>query len=288
MKQGNEYAETMEVATFDLPSSLFEVKWGSEHQPDNHNIDRFRLYGHKWHWHWSCKNDLNEVEMGTSESLRDIAKLFATNKDDGEALYAEFFCAPGIESVIKEGMEDSLAIFPLDAIFEEIENVFSRIKYSYLEYGAGRRWMVARFSDWAPSHYVDGTKNSSHHLFWFDAEGIEDMPELVYINHQMPDDLSTGDNWKCWELLLRSSEHLIMCTAPRGEPAVCQILDLSFEPGPNTANPVDFLSSCSNSLTVVPDPGLEDDWGGLRDNWGYLVFGKNANLDSLGLEFIPD
>lgn len=271
----------MTTATHELPSSLFEVKWGSNRQPDNHNIDRFRLYGHNWHWHRSCKNNSNEIQMGTSESLRGIAKLFATNNDDGEALYAQFFCAPRIESVTEEGMEDSLDIFPLDTIFEEIENVFSRIKYSYLEYGAGRRWMVARFSDWAPSHFIDGTQNSSHHLFWFDAEPIEELPELVYINHEMPDDLSAGDTWKSWELLLRSSEHLILCTAPRGEPAVCQILEIPSEPRPDLMSPTSFLFLHTASLTVAPDLGL-------RDAWGYLVLGKYAETDSLGLNFIQD
>lgn len=278
----------MRAATFEMPSSIFEVKWGSEHRPDNHNIDRFRLYGHKWHWHRSCKNDPNEVEMGTSESLRGIAQLFSTQNEYGEALYAQFFCAPRIESIMLEGKEDSLAIFPLDAILEELENVFSRIEFAYLEYGAGRQWMVVRFSDWAPSHFLSGTYEKSSHLFWFDAEGIESVPQLVYINHEMPEDLSNGDNWKTWEVLLRSDEHLILCTAPRGQAAVCHRLDLSAEPGAFILTPMDFLFSSSKCLMMTEEEGSDSLWGNLKDAWGHLIFG-DADLDSLGLEWIhPD
>lgn len=271
----------MQKATFDLPSSLFEVKWGSKHNPDNHNIDRFRLFEGAWHWHRSYKNDLTETLMGTSATLRDISKLFATHNEDGEALYAQFFCAPGIESVIKEGLEDSLDIFPLDSILEEIENVFSKISYSYLEYGAGRQWMIVRFSDWAPSHFTDGTQNKTSHLFWFDAEGIESQPELVYINHEMPDDINNGDNWKTWEVLLRSSEQLILCTSPRGEPSCCQRLDLSFELSPADMTPTQFLFLNTSSLTVAPDLSL-------RDAWGHLILGGHEARESLELEFVQD
>jgi hypothetical protein len=278
----------MVTATFELPSSMFQVKWGSYTNPDDDNIDRFRLYERKWHWHRSHTSNLNEVEMGASESLRGIAKIFAEQNEDGEALDADFFCAPRIETVIDEGMEDSLEIFPIDAIFEEIENVFSKIEYAYLEYGAGREWMVVRFSDWAPSYFLDGTQNMAHHLFWFDAKGIDFKPEMVYINHEMPDDLAAGDNWKSWELLLRSSGKLILCTAPREKGALCHTIDLTVEPGPNVMNPIEFLSSCAQSLTVVPAPGLEDNQAGLEDSWGYVVFGQNADIDSLGFEFNPE
>jgi hypothetical protein len=279
--RSHEYDAKMQKATFELPSSLFEVKWGSQHRPDNHNIDRFRLFEGMWHWHRSCKDDLNEIYMGTSESLRGISQLFSTQNEDGEALYAEFFCAPRIESVLEEGKEDSLAIFPLDAILEEIENIFSRIKYSFLEYGAGRQWMIVRFSDWAPSHFTDGTQKKASHLFWFDAEGIESLPQLVYINHEMPDDSITGDNWKTWEVLLRSEAQLILCTSPRGEPSYCQRLDMSFESSPEFMSPSQFLFLHTSSLTVAPDLSL-------RDAWGYLILGGQKARESLGLGFVQD
>ena len=277
----------MVTATFELPSSMIQVKWSSYNNPDDVNIDRLRLYERKWHWHRSFTSNLQEAEMGTSESLRGIAKIFAEQNEYGEALDADFFCAPRIETVIDEGMEDSLEIFPIDAIFEEIENVFSKIEYAYLEYGAGREWMVVRFSDWAPSYFLDGTQNISHHLFWFDAKGIDFKPELVYINHEMPDDLSAGDNWKSWELLLRSSGKLILCNAPREKGALCCTIDLTVEPGPNAMNPIEFLSSFAQSLTVLPASGLVPNRAGLKDAWGYIGFGTEADLDSLGLEFNP-
>ena len=270
----------MQVATFDLPSSIFEVKWGSEHRPDNHNIDRFRLYGHKWHWHRSCKNDLNEVEVGSTKTLREIAKLFASQNEAGEALYAQFFVAARTESVEPEGLEDSWEIFPLDSILEEIENVFSKIKASFLEYGNQRRGMIRRITYWAPSHFLEGTSNAAHHLFWFDVEALESEPEIewVYNNVEMPKDLSGGDYWNSWELLLRSSGKLILCTAPRGEPSVSVTLDMNAEPDTNNLNPINFLSLFSKSLNVLPNEGL-------IDAWGHVAIGRNADLDSLELEF---
>jgi len=271
----------MQAATFELPSSVFEIKWGSYHQPDNHKIDRFRLYGQLWHWHRSSKSDLSEVEMGSTKTLREIAKLFASQNEVGEAMYAQFFCAPRIETIASEGMEDSLPIFPLDAILEEIENVFSKIKSSFLEYGNQRRWMIRRFTYWAPSHFLEGTSNAAHHLFWFDIENLESEPEinLVYINVEMPKDLSAGDYWNSWEVLLRSSGQLILCTAPRGKPAFSTMLDMNAKPDPNNLNPVDFLSQFSESLNVLPNEGL-------IDAWGHITIGPNADLDSLDLEFL--
>jgi len=263
-------------ASAELPSALFSIVWNSADRAAGSHDDVFSLYQKRWHWsRRSPDNDLKET-IATAASLREIGSIFGQHFREGEAEWASFFCAPRVEGVDSEGLEDEMDIFPLDDVLREIAPVFSRTTISPLEYGNGRNWFIWRSSEARPNTARGLSDKREHHLFWFTTTDLSGPPRMLFHNVRPPQAGDPADRWSAWEIALASDE-IVLHSVWQNDVATgafCAVLDRSL-PGTTT---LEFLESVSPSWKRLPS-------GEIADSWGNLVVSQSADWDALNLEF---
>lgn len=196
------------LASKELPAALVELLYlkPSEDETQLVSYDRhlIALWEHAWHW---MIGDFKSDVLFASHSLREVAARVAQ-----DASPFEFAHMVVITGIVGFEEETPWEIFPIKQALKEVSSLFEKTPKFPVEFGT-REFNVIPVTKWAPSFFLDGTKESQTHHLYVPTALWNLADHLIFVNMKIEDESLDLNRWDKVEVgLLRGNEVVVIQT----------------------------------------------------------------------------